>query len=62
MNGSLYVVSDTPSSLPSMESIVVTAGNAFSKIEVISSEDARRIMGPHGALCVFLYKLERKYG
>lgn len=54
-NNSVYVISDTPASLPSMNTIVSTAGNAFDSFTLLSTEEARKIIGTHGALYVSIF-------
>ncbi|KAG6830113.1 hypothetical protein H0H92_002162 [Tricholoma furcatifolium] len=46
----VYVVSDEPNSFPSMSSIVTAVGLGLNEWKLISTEEAKKELGPHGAV------------
>lgn len=48
-NGSIYIISDSKTALPTLQTMVMTAGSGFDKWKVLSVDESRNVLGTYGS-------------
>lgn len=51
-DGTVYLITDNPGSLPPMSDIVATVGNGFSRWKILTSKKGQNVLGTYGSLYV----------
>ena len=52
VNGTVYLMADTYQDFPPLDAIVLTMGEGFRQWKILSAEQGRQLLGPHGSVCV----------